>query len=152
MRQTSLFLALVLLLCISFLFHEPFVKGQSKTICGPLYPRVLGGSNGGTYIYSMDQYEQTTVVGGYTMESALTGGTLSNVALGFIAQYLNDAMLPSWVKSLTLQSVVHGIALNPATKWIIAHTGWVSPYYLLILDSDGNLKGAYTYKESPSDY
>ena len=60
-------------------------------------------------------------------------------------------MLPSWVKSLALQSVVHGIALNPATKWIIAHTGYVAPYFLLILDSDGNLKGAYTYADIP-DY
>jgi hypothetical protein len=37
------------------------------------------------------------------------------------------------------------------TKWIIAHTGYDPPYYLMILDPDGNLKGAYTYVDSP-DY
>jgi hypothetical protein len=55
-------------------------------------------------------------------------------------------MLPLWVKSLTTSdSDVYGLAINPATKWIIAHSGYSAPYYLLILDPDGNLKGAFTY-------
>jgi hypothetical protein len=56
-------------------------------------------------------------------------------------------MLPKWVRSLTTTSYcsIHGIAINPETKWIIAHSGWDPPYYLLILDINGNLKGAYTY-------
>jgi hypothetical protein len=60
-------------------------------------------------------------------------------------------MLPVWVKSLTTYSSIYGIAINPTTKWIIAHSGWISPYYLLILDPDGNLKGAYSYTGIP-DY
>jgi hypothetical protein len=40
--------------------------------------------------------------------------------------------------------------LNPATKWIIAHLGFVSPYYLLILDPNGNLKGIYSYAGIPN--
>jgi hypothetical protein len=44
-----------------------------------------------------------------------------------------------------------GIAINPSTKWIIAHTNWVNPKLILILDPNGNLKGAYTYVNSP-DY
>jgi hypothetical protein len=60
-------------------------------------------------------------------------------------------MLPLWIKSLTTSnSDVYGIAINPATKWIIAHSGYSAPYYLLILDSDGNLKGAYTYANIPN--
>jgi hypothetical protein len=56
-------------------------------------------------------------------------------------------MLPKWVKSLTTTSncSIYGIAINPETKWILAHSGWEPPYYLLILDINGNLKGAYTY-------
>ena len=55
-------------------------------------------------------------------------------------------MMPYWVKSLSTFSAIFGISINPAKKWIIAHTWWISsPYYLLILDRDGNLKGAYTY-------
>ena len=50
-----------------------------------------------------------------------------------------------WVKSLTTWSYIPGIAINPATKWIIAHTGNRFPNLILILDPDGNLKGAYTY-------
>jgi hypothetical protein len=62
-------------------------------------------------------------------------------------------MLPVWVKSLQaiLSSGIYGIAINPATKWIIAHSGWNVPYYILILDPVGNLKGAYTYANIP-DY
>jgi hypothetical protein len=58
-------------------------------------------------------------------------------------------MLPKWVKSLTTWSGINGIAINPATKWIIAHTANRSPNIILILDSDGNLKGAYTYADIP---
>jgi hypothetical protein len=56
-------------------------------------------------------------------------------------------MLPKWVKSLTTTSncSIYGIAINPETKWIFAHSGWDPPYYLMILDINGNLKGAYTY-------
>jgi hypothetical protein len=54
-------------------------------------------------------------------------------------------MLPVWVKSLTTPSAIYGIAINPATKWIIAHTANRSPNLILILDPNGNLKGAYTY-------
>jgi hypothetical protein len=60
-------------------------------------------------------------------------------------------MLPVWVKSLTTWSYIYGIAINPATKWIIAHTAYRSPNIILILDSDGNLKGAYSYTGIP-DY
>jgi hypothetical protein len=31
------------------------------------------------------------------------------------------------------------------TKWIIAHSSFANPKKILILDPDGNLKGAYTY-------
>ena len=54
MRKSSFCVAVSSLLCVSLFFHELFLKGSSKTICGPLYPRVLGGSTGDTYIYSMD--------------------------------------------------------------------------------------------------
>ena len=53
MRNSSLFLA-VSLLCMSLLFQILFLKGSGKSICGPIYPRVLGGSTSGTYIRSMD--------------------------------------------------------------------------------------------------
>jgi hypothetical protein len=46
-------------------------------------------------------------------------------------------------------SKIYGIAINPTKKWIIAHSGRGSPYYLLIIDPNGNLKGAYTYVGSP---
>jgi hypothetical protein len=62
-------------------------------------------------------------------------------------------MLPLWVKSLstTADCSINGIAINRATKWMIAHSGWNAPYYLLILDSYGNFKGAFTYANIP-DY
>jgi hypothetical protein len=56
MNKTSLFLASLSLLCVSLFFDELILKGMGKTICGPLYPRILGGSTGGTYYYTMDQY------------------------------------------------------------------------------------------------
>jgi hypothetical protein len=59
-------------------------------------------------------------------------------------------MLPVWVKSLTTWSGIYGVAINPETKWIIAHTCCGSPNLILILDSDGNLKGAYTYAGIPN--
>jgi hypothetical protein len=60
-------------------------------------------------------------------------------------------MLPKWVKSLTIfWSNIFGIAINPATKWIIAHTTNIIPNIILILDSDGSLKGAYTYAYIPN--
>ena len=34
---------------------------------------------------------------------------------------------------------------------IIGHTGWTTPNTILILDPDGNLKGAYTYVYSYYD-
>jgi hypothetical protein len=70
-----------------------------------------------------------------------------------MAYYLNDSMLPMWVKSLTTSSFITGIAINPATNWIIAHTANRSPGpdLILILDSAGNLKGAYSYTGIP-DY
>ena len=60
-------------------------------------------------------------------------------------------MMPQWVKSLTTYSSIRGIAINPATKWIIAHTALISPNILMIFDPNGNLKGAYTYADYP-DY
>ena len=48
MKKTSLCLTLSSVLCVSLLFHDLLLKGNGKTICGPLYPRVLGGSTGGT--------------------------------------------------------------------------------------------------------
>jgi hypothetical protein len=60
-------------------------------------------------------------------------------------------MLPKWVKSLTTFSSIYGIAINPAKKWIIAHSAWTNPNIILILDPDGNLKGAYSYTGIP-DY
>jgi hypothetical protein len=54
MRKKSLCLALSSLLCVPLLFNELLLKGKGKSICGPLYPRVLGGNTGGTYVYSMD--------------------------------------------------------------------------------------------------
>ena len=62
-------------LVVCLVFNQLIAKIQSKSICGPLYPRVIGGSTGVTYIYTMDQYEALTVVGGATKESALNGGT-----------------------------------------------------------------------------
>ena len=57
-------------------------------------------------------------------------------------------MLPLWVKSLTISwSVITGIAIDPVTKWIIAHSVDTSPNIILILDPDGNLKGAYTFAQ-----
>ena len=66
MKKTSFFLAKISLLFVSLFFHELFLKGSAKSICGPLYPRVLGGSTGGTSIFTMDYFEQVTVVGGET--------------------------------------------------------------------------------------
>ena len=87
-----------------------------------------------------------TVVGGDTSESALIGGMTPTAAYGFIAQYLYDSMLIQWLKSLTpMRSTISGIAINPATKWIIAHSAVANTNFLLILDPYGNLKGAYTY-------
>jgi hypothetical protein len=40
------------------------------------------------------------------------------------------------------------VAIQPATKFIIAHTGWNNPNIILILAPDGSLKGAYTYANS----
>ena len=54
MRKSSLGLTVSSLVCVSLLFHELSLKSSGKSICGPLYPRVLGGSTGGTYIHSMD--------------------------------------------------------------------------------------------------
>ena len=71
MRKNSFCLPVTLLLCMSLLFHEFFPKASGKTICGPLYPRVLGGSTGWTYLESMDQYDHVTVVGGYSFDIAL---------------------------------------------------------------------------------
>ena len=59
-----------------------------------------------------------------------------------------DSMMPQWVKSLTTYSSIKGIAINPATKWIIAHTAFISPNIMMIFDPNGNLKGAYTYADS----
>jgi hypothetical protein len=76
MRKTSLYLAFSSLLSMSLFFHEVFMISSSKSICGPLFPRVLGGRTGDTYIYSMDLYQEVTVVGGETSESALRGGSI----------------------------------------------------------------------------
>jgi hypothetical protein len=54
-------------------------------------------------------------------------------------------MLPYWIRSLTTHSNIDGIAINPETKYIIAHSSWASPNFILIIDPDGTLKGAYTY-------
>ena len=54
MRKISLCYAVSSLLCVSLLFHDLFLKSIGKSICGPLYPRVLGGSTGETHIYIMD--------------------------------------------------------------------------------------------------
>jgi hypothetical protein len=66
MQKSSFSLAVTSLLCVSLFFHELFLKCSTKSICGPLYPRVLGGSTGDTNIFTMDYYEQVTVVGGET--------------------------------------------------------------------------------------
>ena len=56
-------------------------------------------------------------------------------------------MLPQWVRTLpTVSSAIHGIAINPATKWIIAYAHWISK--ILILNPLGELKGAYTYADT----
>ena len=81
MWKTYLCLAVSSLLKVSLFFDELFLKGRGKSICGPLYPRVLGGSTGNTYVYSMDYYEAVTVIGGSTMESALTGLTTTNIEM-----------------------------------------------------------------------
>jgi hypothetical protein len=47
-------------------------------------------------------------------------------------------------------TTICGIAINPAKKWIIAHSGFVTLNYLFILDPDGKLKGAYRYTGIPS--
>jgi hypothetical protein len=54
MRKNSFCLAASSILCVYLLINELFLKGSGKLICGPLYPRVLGGSIDGTYIWSMD--------------------------------------------------------------------------------------------------
>jgi hypothetical protein len=61
-------------------------------------------------------------------------------------------MMPIWVKSLTADSEIRGIAINPETKWIIAHSANASPNIIVILDPSGNLKGAYTYGNIPMEY
>ena len=90
MRRASFCLAVSSLMCVSFLFHKILLKGLGKTICGPLYPRVLGGSTGDTWINTMDHSEYLTVVGGDTRDTALTGGISTSVYVGFIASYLYD--------------------------------------------------------------
>ena len=51
MSKTSIGFAASSLVYVSLLLNYLFQKGLGKTICGPLYPRVLGGStSGGTYI------------------------------------------------------------------------------------------------------
>ena len=54
MRKSSLCVKVFSLVWVSLLFHELSLRSSGKSICGPLYPRVLGGSTGGTYIHSMD--------------------------------------------------------------------------------------------------
>ena len=61
-------------------------------------------------------------------------------------------MFPSWDKYLTTKSTITGIAIDPATKWIIAHSSWASPNFILILDSNAILKGAFSYAGSPLAY
>ena len=78
MIKSSFFLAVLSLVSVSFLFHELFLKGSGKTICGSLYPRVLGGSTSGTYIDTIDYYEELTVVGGGSYEKALTRATTTS--------------------------------------------------------------------------
>jgi hypothetical protein len=85
MRKSSLCLAVFSLLCVSLLFNELFLKGSGKTICGSLYPRVLGGSTSGTYIDTIDYYEQLTVVGGGSFDKAITRATTTDFGHGFIA-------------------------------------------------------------------
>lgn len=42
----------------------------------------------------MDSFEEVTIVGGETKESALTGGISTSYLVGFIAKYLYDSMFP----------------------------------------------------------
>ena len=61
-----------------------------------------------------------------------------------------DSMMPQWGKTFSTYGSIFGIAINPATKWIIAHTGGMElSHAILILDPDGNLKGTYTYFNAP---
>ena len=53
-------------------------------------------------------------------------------------------MLPQWVRTLPTGSAIHGIAINPATKWIIAYAHNFNPDKILILNPLGELKGAYS--------
>jgi hypothetical protein len=62
---------------------------------------------------------------------------------------MHDSMMPSWVKSFSSYGSINGIAINPETNWIIAHTGASLSDIVLILDAYGNLKGAYTYNNAP---
>ena len=66
--------------------------------------------------------------------------------------YSDNSMLQKWAKSLTTESSVNGVAINPLTYFIIAHTTGAASTYILILDSLGSLKGAYTYEGSPAIY
>ena len=66
--------------------------------------------------------------------------------------YSDYSMFQKWVKSLTAESSVNGVAINPLTYMIIAHTTGATSTYILILDSFGSLKGAYTYAGPPAIY
>jgi hypothetical protein len=43
-----------------------FLLGGGKSICGPLFPRVLGGDTGDTEVRVMDYHIPYTVLGGFT--------------------------------------------------------------------------------------
>ncbi len=75
---------------------------SQKSICGPLYPAVLGGSTGETIPQSMEMINlYYTIVGGYTKDQAVTGTATAPINnVGFIALYSYEKMKPQWIKSL----------------------------------------------------
>jgi len=92
MKKSSLLLFAPLILFL-IICEFPVIL-QGKSICGPLFPRVLGGSIGATAFHSMDFYEGLTVVGGNTLDSALTGEIQTTTSRGLVASYLYDSISP----------------------------------------------------------
>jgi hypothetical protein len=111
MKKSSLLLfapfVLFLIIC------EFSVILQGKSICGPLFPRVLGGSTGSTAFHSMDFYEGLTVVGGNTRDSALTGEIQTTNISGLLLSYVYDSISPQWVRIVKSVRSIWGVAINP---------------------------------------
>ena len=102
---------------------SPSIKAQGTTTCNS-FPKIFGGSSGGSVLYQIDVINDYLAIAGDTRDNSLTGITTSSWMPYVALQSISVGGKIYWAKAFSskLGQTIYGVQFSTDGALLIAHS------------------------------